>query len=228
MPGDPQYWAYLNAEWNAGRLTRPSVALSQLSANPRAFLEKYPIQSNFDPHANGNAQIYIFNGGGGQRPGSIMKTFNMHTTESFTVQPMPGQLGEGTTFWVQGLKTDGSSNHNNNNIDWFRLGNGGPGILLTAKLTGCTFVARSVPGQPGAVDVAHLQPDQPLVENGLQLNQRLDIQGQQTYGRLKYDFNVRSINVIGVRLPGGWKIYAQKLEKQNLSIRSVTRIFPPH
>jgi hypothetical protein len=39
--------------------------------------------------------------------------------------------------------------------------------------------------------------------------------------------DVRWINVMGVRQNGAWKIYAQKLEKQNLAIRSVTRIFPP-
>ncbi len=38
---------------------------------------------------------------------------------------------------------------------------------------------------------------------------------------------LRSINVIGVRQGVTWKIYAQKLEKQTLTIRGVTRIFRP-
>ena len=67
-------------------------------------------------------------------------------------------------------------------------------------------------------------PDQ---ETGFALNARMHVPGQFAYGRLKYDVDVRSINVIGVRQGGAWKIYAQKVEKQNLTIRSVTRIFPP-
>jgi len=220
MPGDPQYWAYLNAEWNAGRLMRPSAALQMLRTDPRGFLEKYPIQSNYDPPVNAVQMVYIFNGGGGHRPGSVLKTARMHTTGSFTIQPQPGQLGEGTTFWAHGLSTGQSSVA----PVWYRLDGGDPDIVLTAKLTGCTFVARPVPGHPGEVEVVHLQPHN---ETGLALNQRMVVPGQEAYGRLKYDIADRSINVIGVRRAGAWKVYAQKLEKQNLSIRSVTRIYPP-
>ena len=219
MAMDPAYWAWLNTEWAAGRLTRPGTALDKLRADPRSFLQKYPIQSNFDPHLDGQARVYIFNGAGGQRPGSILKTQRMHTAESFTIQPLPGQAGEGHPFWVSGLSTGQSSVA----PVWLHLDGTGPDIMLTAKLTGCTFVARPVAGHPGDVEVFHQQPH---LETGIALNTRLDVAGQQAYGRLKYDIDVRSINVIGVRRGGAWKIYAQKVEKQNLTIRSVTRIYP--
>ena len=40
---DPQYWAWLNAEWNGGRLMRRGVALDSFRQHPRTFLKKYPI-----------------------------------------------------------------------------------------------------------------------------------------------------------------------------------------
>lgn len=217
---DPQYWAWLNAEWNAGRLMRPGVALDSFRQHPRTFLKKYPIQNNYDPQNSGVSQAYFFNGGAGQRPGSILKTRSMHTTETFTIQVAPGQLGEGHPFRLHGLHTGQS----NLAPVWYLLDNGGPDIMLTAKLTGCTFIARPAGGHPpGSVEITHLQPNQ---ETGFALNTRMDVAGQFAYGRLKYDIDVRSINVIGVRQGGAWKIYAQKIEKQTLTIRSVTRIFP--
>lgn len=218
---DQQYWAWLNTEWNAGRLTRPGIALQSFRNHPRTFLKTYPLQNNYDPQNDGIFRAHIFNGAAGQRPGSILKTQNMHTTESFTIQAAPGRLGEGYPFWLHGLHTGQS----NQAPVWYLLDGGGPDIMLTAKLTGCTFIARPAAGHPaGCVEITHLQPNQ---ETGIALNTRMNVHGQHAYGRLRYDINVRSINVIGVRQNGGWKIYAQKLEKHNLAIRSVTRIFPP-
>lgn len=222
MAIDQQYWTYLNAEWNAGRLKRPGQALQNLKVQPRTFLRKYPLQNNFDPQHSAAAQVHMFNGAGGQRPGSILGTSRMHATESFTIQRDPGQLGEGSPFWVHGLHTGQSSA----GPVWYLLSNAGPDIMLTAKLTGCTFVARAAAGHPaGSVEVTHLQPHQ---ETGTLLNQRMNaVAGQSAYGRLKYDIDVRSVNVVGVRAGNQWEIYVQKLEKQQLSIRSVHRIYPP-
>ncbi|KPF69863.1 hypothetical protein IP84_02845 [beta proteobacterium AAP99] len=220
MPIDPQYWAWLNAEWNAGRLMRPGAALTALRTHPRNFLRKFPIQGNFDPMVSGMTTAYLFNGAAGQRPGAILKTARMHTTETFNIQPMPGQLGEGHPFPVHGVHTGQSSA----GPVWYRLDGGGPDLMLTAKLTGCTFVARPVAGTPGAVEVTHLQPHN---ETGQQLNARMDVPGQQAWGRFKYDIDSRSVNVIGVRVAGQWKIYAQKIDKHAMTIRSVHRIYPP-
>lgn len=92
---DQQYWAWLNTEWNAGRLTRPGIALQSFRNHPRTFLKTYPLQNNYDPQNDGIFRAHIFNGAAGQRPGSILKTQNMHTTESFTIQPRPASLGKG-------------------------------------------------------------------------------------------------------------------------------------
>ncbi len=221
MPLDPQYWQWLNNEWNAGRLTRPGRALDMLRANPRQFLLKYPIQGNYDPQASGQAQVYLLNtGGAAQRPGSILGTHRMHTTESFTIQPSVGRSGDGHPFRVHGVYTGQS----NLAPVWYLLDNNGPDIMLTAKLTGCTFIARQAANNvAGNVEVTHLQPNG---ETGLQLNTRMNIAGQETYGRLRYDISDRSINVIGVRVGTRWKIYAQKIDKHSMTIRSVHRIFP--
>jgi len=134
---DQQYWAWLNTEWNAGRLTRPGIALQDFRNHPRTFLKTYPLQNNYDPQNDGIFRAHIFNGAAGERPGSILKTKNMHTTESFTIQAAAGQLGEGHPFWLHGLHTGQS----NLAPVWYLLDGGGPDIMLTAKLTGCTFIA---------------------------------------------------------------------------------------
>ena len=211
---------YLQAAWANGTLTRPSVALQNLRNNPRNFLEKFPIQGNFDPSVSGVTTAYIVNGPVGQRPGSTLKTLNMHATETFIIQPRAGQAGEGDQFQAHGLFTVQS----NLRPQWYTLDNTGPDIMLTAKLTGCTFVARpAANGVAGAVDITHMMPNQ---ETGLQLNQRMNTHGQKAWGRLKYDIDTRSVNIIGVRVGGHWKIYAQKVEKHALTIRSVHRIYP--
>lgn len=223
MAINPEYRTYLNNEWNAGRLLRPGVALQQLRAEPRKFLRTYPIQNNYDPAASGVYQVHLFNGGGGHRPGTVLRTQNLHATQSFTLQGGIGQLGEGHPVWVHGLFTAAANAAAP--IVWYRLDANGPDLMVTAKLTGCTFVARAVAGAPGSVDVAHIQPT--VAENGVQLNNRLAATaGQLTYGRNSYDITSRSINVIGVRVGGQWKIYAQKLDKHHFAIRSVHRIFP--
>jgi hypothetical protein len=93
--------------------------------------------------------------------------------------------------------------------------------MVTAKLTGCSFVVRE---RKGVVEVAHLQPTD---ETGVDLHKRMRDAGYTTYGRLNYDLDKRSINILGVRSGNTWNIYSQKLEKHHLTIRSVHRVFPP-
>ena len=212
---------YIRAEQQAGRIMRPSVALQKLKANPAQFLRKYPIRNIFDCANSGTTNAHLLNvlGEDASRPGSIRRTGRMHDTEGFLIQNKLGMNGEGHAFQTHGVYTGQSSAA----PVWYQLDGTGPAIMLTAKLTGCTFVARAG-AAAGSVEVTHLQPDQ---ENGIQLNTRMKgITGQKVYGRLKYDIDKRCINIIGVRVGNKWKVFAQKLDKLRLEIRSVTKIFP--
>jgi len=221
MVMEAQFSVWVNAEWAAGRLTRPSTALTSLQTSPKQFLSKYPIQGIFDPPASGLTNAVIMNNAAGQRPGSVLRTHRMHTTETFKIQSGYGVSGEGLMFPVHGLFTTAASAPK----QWYTLDGTGPAVLLTAKLTGCTFIARAG-AVAGTVDVAHVQPDA-VVDGATLCTNETAVAGQHCYGRNSYSIDTRSINVIGIRSAAGvWKIYAQKIEKHALTIRSVTKVYP--
>jgi hypothetical protein len=222
MPPNPEYLAWLNAEYLAGRMKSPHTALGQLRAHPRTFLRQHPISNTWDRPATGAINAYLCNGGGGHRPGSILKTTRMHAAETFNLSSALGLNGDGCAFLAFGLQTD--TYNGVGNIVWHTLPTGGADILITARLTGCTFAARAT--LAGGVEVTHQQPNEG-VYTGLQVHDQIRaIAGVRSYGRNDYDFTDRAVNVIGVRVGGAWKIYAQKLEKFSLSIRNVERIWP--
>lgn len=211
---------WMQGEWSAGRLTRPQDAMVNLLRQPEEFLRKNPILNTFDCARHGQTRAYFRNGGtDAKRPGSRLGTLNFHATESFNLEQISGANRLGYAFPVHGVFTSQSNAAPN----WYRLDTSGPALMLTAKLTGCTFVARSAGA--GAIEVTHLQPNQ---EDGLALNKRMTGGGNAAYGRLKYDFDTRSINVIGIRHGNVWKIWAQKLQKNGhtTTLLSMNRIWP--
>jgi hypothetical protein len=230
---------WMKAQWEKGEMVRPSTALAQLRADPEEFLRKCPIiNQNVDPSVNGVLEAYLKNGvsrvaaksgnAKNEHPGKYLRTLRFHGSDAYVLELKHNFSANGAQFDVYGLATVKSFAGPN----WYLLDDQGPDIMLTAKLTGCTFVAR-----PGAnantVEVAHLQPNADaadgLVETGRNLNIRMKgiHNDAKAYGRLKYDFETRSINVIGVRVNGTWKIYAQKLQKNGLpKVLSVKRIWP--
>ncbi len=220
MPESPEMRAFIQSEWNAGRLTRPQAAVMKLLQNPESFLRQHPVINTFDCAAHGQTRAYFRNGGSDAlRPGSRLGTARMHTTESFNLESISGANSYGYEFPVHGVYTSPSSG----GPLWYTLDATGPAMMLTAKLTGCTFIATA--GAGGAVNVTHLQPHQ---ETGLQLNTRMLGAGRAAYGRLKYDFDTRSINIIGARHGGRWQIWAQKLDKnaRPTKLLSLKRIWP--
>lgn len=222
MALDPQWKEFFESRWNSGEWMRPNEALNQLRKDPASFLKKYPILNMFDCSRSGLTQAHFANFTdikGGLRPGSILGTKRMHKTQGFRLQNMQFSNGEGFRFNVHGVFTRQSSSA----ILWHVLDHTGYDIMLTAKLTGCTFAVK--PGnRPGEVRVVHLQPHQ---ETGLELNQRMKkVKAVEAYGRLDYDYKSRTINIIGVRSGGKWQIFAQKLEKHRMAIRSLHKLFP--
>jgi hypothetical protein len=105
MPPNPEYLAWLNAEYLAGRMKSPHTALGQLRAHPRTFLRQHPISNTWDRPATGAINAYLCNGGGGHRPGSILKTTRMHAAETFNLSSALGLNGDGCAFLAFGLQT---------------------------------------------------------------------------------------------------------------------------
>ena len=220
MPEDPTMRAYFDSEWQAGRLTKPQNAMIDLLRNPESFLKKHPIINTFDCTVHGTTSAYFRNDrADAKRPGTKLKTKRFHTTESFNIESVTGANSYGHRVPVHGIYMGAS----NVAPVWYTLDATGPAMMLTAKLTGCTFVAKAAPGN--GVQVTHLQPQG---ESGLQLNRRMRAPGQKAYGRLKYDLDKRSINVMGVRQGGRWRIWAQKLVKNSHTpqVLSVKKIWP--
>lgn len=205
--------AILEPQYRSGELKRPTEALRELQLNPERFLKTFPISIDEDATPSGVKTAYIRNGRIGKRPGTKLGTLNMHRTQEFlfsVTQP------DGHSFPCQYVRMDPS----NQAIQWYPVADS-PGIVLTCKLTGCTFVARM---NGTTLEVAHLQPKD---ETGLALNQRLKTGGQKAYGRLKYDLETRQAHVVGVRRGGVWEFYAQKIDKnKEVGIRSVKKVWP--
>jgi len=93
-------------------------------------------------------------------------------------------------------------------------------VMITVRLSGCSFLWR-VNG--GVLEVAHLQPQGGLDGPGLQT--QLNGNGSNVYGRTSYG-DGRVASIVGVRVAGGWKIYAQKFRVGTNEIMSVHRLYP--
>lgn len=106
---------------------------------------------------------------------------------------------------------------------WYSL-TGGPNLMITQRLTGCTFAIRV---HHGDVQVAHIAPNG---ETGAALHARLDAHfgvghGYTLYGRGAPYGQGRDVTIIGVRRPAGWQIYAQKMDQGTFKVRSLHRIY---
>ena len=143
MPEDPAMRQWIQGEWAAGRLTRPQQAVMQLLQNPEDFLRKHPILNTYDCNAHGTGQAYFRNGSAdAKRPGGKLGTMRMHRTEYYNLESISGANAYGYAFPVHGVHmTPGPAGPS-----WYRLDATGPAMMLTAKLTGCTFVARPAAG----------------------------------------------------------------------------------
>jgi hypothetical protein len=117
-------------------------------------------------------------------------------------------------------------------IQWHQLaptGPASPNIMITTKLTGCSFLVRSSPA--GGIECAHIQP---AGQTGEQLRQLLSDNHvgnyERLYGRGKsgekgYADN-EAATVIGVRCNGAWEIYAQRLVNQMNMLKELQPIYP--
>jgi hypothetical protein len=221
--------AFFISNWDEGRMTRPADAIALLQAQPENFLRTYPIFNNFNCLVSGQAEAYLNNDTNiGYRPGRQLGTLRFHTTETFKLEGVNNANKYGHQFPVHGVAMTLSNRNEPAAADWYTLDQTGPALMLTARLTGCTFAMTA--GPDGGTKVIHLQPNQGEGEDGLALNERMKGEGRATYGRQSYDIERRAVNIIGVRLNDGWHIWTQKLDRfphnAEHRIRSVHEIWP--
>ena len=206
-------------------------ALASLMAHPRTFLRRYPLRIAGANLPSGVLPFWIWYWQASARPGTVLRTLRMHATDSFRMASQAVLAGANShNFNAHSIFMAQS----NVPIVLHRIAAGAaPNILITGALSGCSFIVNAGPN-PGDIDCAHLQPNG---ESGHALHARLKPLYNQVYGLERYDHTTptpggprrdRNVTIIGVRVSGRWKIYAQKLDLQNqYAIRSVHRIYPP-
>jgi hypothetical protein len=193
------------------------------------FLKTYPVRVFGNTHDSGVAQFVIRNRGDSFRPGSVMRTHNMHATESFELHPnsafhMPSEH----IFPAHSIHMDLGVNQ----LGFYKLFASGPNVMVTGQLSGCSFVIN--PSADGGIYVAHIKP---VGQTGAQLAAILTHTYPQAfvYGASAehgyYDSDDRVVSIIGIRDGGNaWSIYAQKqdAETRDYRILSVYKIHPNH
>jgi hypothetical protein len=211
----------------------PQQALNLLMVDPARFLRTYALRiygsrsaqsgvvqyaiSTIQDH-NGDATLL--------RPGRILGKLNKHETQGFRLEPAAQAPNAPVTFPAHVVRMDeGQSNL----LPYAPAGP--PDILVTSELSGCSFVMR---GTGNALDsVGHVKPASD--QRGERLHSELlrDAANTNVYGAAFYDSADRTASIIGVRIAGDWKLFAQKLDRkatlqagQQQSIRSVYRIWP--
>jgi hypothetical protein len=217
MPSD--IVSFFKEEYAAHRLTPPFDAYQKLLANPDAFMRKFAVDIDEGTGSGSSVRTsYVVNGVAARRPGEVLGTQRMHSTESFRFRERPdAELTDRACYYPFPAHFVAMHPSNLKEIPWYPL-TGGPDVMLTCKLTGCSFVVRK---QKGIVEAAHLQPKE---ESGLDLNNRLKEGGQVAFGRVNYDLDKRTITILGVRSGGRWRMFAQKWNKQETKTPTILSI----
>jgi len=232
----------LLAAYQNGTLTRPTIFIGLLQANPRNTLRRFPINIQDDGSIGASGRTnrcFLTNHGAGRRPGSRLGTLNMHATEGFNFNLTSLGTPPGHQIDVERVATvlaSAAPGQAAANADWCRLPNHtGPGIMLTCQLTGCAFIVRM--GPDGRLRCAHILPTDAAtgaaIMTGEALHDQLDqggylaVYGRRDYGHQTAGVYDRSVAIVGIRRPTGWEIYAQKKGRMTHDIRSVHRIYPP-
>lgn len=205
----------------------PQNAYNALMANPSNFLRRYPVRIFGSTGASGVVQYAIENRGASHRPGSVLGTHGWHDSESFNIK-VSNQVPNGHTFNAHSVHMDvGQAN-----MQFYRLPSiGGPNIMVTGQLSGCSFVFSPI-AHSNDVNVAHVQPQVGNSGATLRTNLAANHPNAFVFGISNqagfYNGANRAVSVIGVRQGGIWRFYSQKQDRTtgDYRVRSVWRQYP--
>lgn len=200
----------------------PQQAIANLKANPKSFLETYPIQIENKggsgmpamEHADvGQKRIWIKKSTN-YRPGKYRKKkmYAWYLYSFMHQQPLAtdihGQPIASTDFQAYYVPMAWSDADD----VWCQLDND-PVIMITAQLSGCSVVIENQEG--GGVRAKHLQPTVGREGGGVTgdalYNTLKDQEGVTVFGKGLVNSDNFIVNIIGVRdRVKGWRIYAQQ------------------
>jgi len=208
---------------------QPIEACQTLITNPVKFLKTYPVRIFGSVAPSGVIACGLSNRGQSHRPGRVLKTKRWHQTESFNLRTAASmhQLGQrGVQFLAHSVHMDAGAN----NLNFYRLPSiGGPNIMVTGQLSGCSFVISPIANSQD-VNVAHVQP---VGVDGVNLRNNLaglhhnatvfGVSAQRGY----YQGANRAVSMIGIRAAGRWSFYTQKQQRGgDYRVMSVWRQYP--
>jgi len=184
-----------------------------LQAHPKAFLNANVLRCAGHPTANGLAAYVIQNNGGVQNEFDVMPGFGIPNAWGFTAYSVVMQPSTGIVpAALVGLALPNA---------------GGPDLMITGILNGCTFC---ILGGPNQVQVAHVRP---VGRTAHSLQTLLAVSGRfagsphapiMTFGQATEYTGFEDATVVGVRKGGRWKIYAQihnRTQWDNLRVQTI-------
>ncbi len=208
------------------RMPDPREALGELKEHPKRFLRRYLVSVTGLAAAlpSGPYPYYL-----GFMPGA---------GERYTICPDPQLLDPGYASFMAYAVAMVSYNDvaNPGALDGYEvLNGGGPEIMVTGQLTGCTFaMLETVRG----VLMTHLRPG--VGTTGAQLRDALAAGGAFAahdgqpivsfgagQGPRLYDSGAERVTVIGVRRSWRWTVYAQIQQAMPAAVARVVQIYPP-
>ena len=200
----------------------PNEAVQRLQFHTESFLAKYSVTIAGDPSGSQVTSFYIEDAGDSSRPGSILRTRNMHATQRFRIRPA-GALGTVTPVFqahsVKMFKDPPSGVYT-----YVLPVDTTPDLMVTGQLSGCSFAIRK--NADGTLVVAHIQP-QAGAGQAIQLQETLKNSGNWdiVYGKGDYAKHLRTVSIVGKRIGQRWHIWAQKQDTDNhFSILKVKKL----
>ena len=208
-------------------MATPAQALARLRAEPDAFLNNYYLKVERAMGQNGPTQYWFGAIGhtvnGRQvydrtaRPGRILGNLRMHNSKNFKFSQHHFQLlGDMIQPMVWHVDVSAANAIAINNIPSVQVSRGGgPDVVVTTLLNGCTFACEP---RPTHVLMAHVQPlgtTPALLETNVTANGILaggTVVGAATVfgGGISYQPANHDVTIIGVRdVQQRWNMYAQ-------------------
>ena len=211
-------------------MATPTEALSKLQSDPVNFLRDYHV---LVVRAKGQSgpTTYWFGGVGyvhsrgktfynrTARPDKILGELWMHDSKNFKFatdrRDLVGSPAQVMAWHVDVVGSDSNAIVGNIVPALAVSRNGGPDIVLTTLLNGCTFACDPT---PHSVLMAHVQPKGEgttgenlhvrIESGGMQLQGSQGLAGKRTFGRINYTAN-DDVTIIGVRSGTRWRMFAQ-------------------
>jgi len=200
----------------------PQQALIALQADPMSFLRKYSVRIFGDPTGSHVSSYRIEEGQASTRRGQVLGSLRRHATQRFDIKARGSALGNPpNSVWFDAHSVKMFQSDRPHDIGVYRLPAGGPNLMVTGQLSGCSFAIRE--NGDGTLDATHIQPSR-NVPAGL-LNRTLKRTGEWTevYGRENYSAAHRA-SIIGVRRAGSWRIFAQKQNENDFGVAKVKQL----